>query len=83
MSYIYIYDISSLRVKQINKSGDHKIYYCTKHAEPKIMSKKLCELCSKNERNNADMQHMLNGVRQRLFVITKKRLQGDKVINLQ
>ena len=48
------------------------IYYCTKHAEPKIMSKQPCELCSKYERNNGDVQHMLKSVRQKIFVITKK-----------
>jgi hypothetical protein len=44
-------------------SGDHKIYYCTKHAEPKIVSEEPCELqvrvYRKYERNNGDMQHTL------------------------
>lgn len=36
------------------------------------MSEQPCELYSKYERNNGDMQHMLKGVRQKIFVITKK-----------
>lgn len=36
------------------------------------MSEQPCELYSKNKRNNGDMQHMLNGVRQEICVITKK-----------
>lgn len=36
------------------------------------MSEKPCELYSKYERNNEDVQHRLNGVRQKIFVKTKK-----------
>lgn len=36
------------------------------------MSEQQCELDSKYERNNGVMQKVLNGVRQKIFVITKK-----------